>query len=298
MISIIIPTFKNKDLLIKNLRHNLRFFDGCEIIVVNDDPNQSLKNDLSEFKNIKLIENKRNLGFGGTVNFGVKEAMGNYVFLLNNDVLLKNNNFKQTIKLFEDNPKLFVVTFAQKEKNGEIVGRNKIFWSRGLLIHKKNNQIKSGINAWGEGGCSVFDKQKFFELGGFDELYSPFYWEDIDLSYRAWKAGYQVYFSSEVIVDHQHQSTIGKYFQENSIKKIAYRNQFIFMFKNITDRNLYLEFLIFLIPNIIFLLIKGEYVSIQALIEALAKLAMIKDIKNRQKKQNRLTDSQILNFFK
>jgi len=297
MISIIIPTFKNKDLLIKNLKHNQKFFGGCEIVVVNDDPNQSLKNDLSEFKNIKLIENKKNLGFGETVNSGVKEAKGNYVFLLNNDVLLQNNNFKQTVELFK-NPKLFVVTFAQKEKNGEIVGRNKIFWNRGLLMHKKNGIMKDGINAWGEGGCSIFDKQKFLDLGGFDKLYSPFYWEDIDLSYRAWKTGYQVYFSSEVVVDHQHQSTIGKYFQKKSIEKIAYRNQFIFMFKNITDKNLYLEFLIFLVPNILFLLIKGKYVSIQALIEAITKLAMINDTKNRQKKQNRLTDSQVLNFFK
>lgn len=298
MISIIIPTFKNKDLLIKNLKHNIKFFDGCEIIVVNDDPNQSLKDELSEFKNIRLIENKTNLGFGETANLGVSQAKGSYVFLLNNDVLLQNNNFKQTIKLFEGNPKLFVVTFAQKEKNGEIVGRNKIFWSRGLLMHKKNESIKSGINAWGEGGCSIFDKQKFLQLGGFDELYSPFYWEDIDLSYRAWKAGYQVYFSSEVIVDHQHQSTIGKYFEEKAIKKIAYRNQFIFMFKNVTDKNLYFEFLVLLIPNILFLLIRHEYVSVQAFIEAFKKLAKIKDIRNKQKKQNHLTDFQVLNFFK
>ncbi|PJE58197.1 MAG: glycosyltransferase family 2 protein, partial [Candidatus Portnoybacteria bacterium CG10_big_fil_rev_8_21_14_0_10_36_7] len=45
-------------------------------------------------------------------------------------------------------------------------------------------------------------------LNGFDELYSPFYWEDIDLSYRAWKTGYTVLFDPQVLVEHHHETTI------------------------------------------------------------------------------------------
>ncbi len=297
MISIIIPTYKNKDLLISNLKRNLEFFEGCEIIVVNDYPQETLQKTFSAFKNIHLIENKENLGFAGAVNVGVAKAKGNYVFLLNNDVLLNNDNFKKTILEFEKDPKLFAVSFAQREKDGRIAGANKIFWSRGLLMHKADNSTIKKINSWAEGGAAIFDKTKFMELGGFDKIYAPFYWEDIDLSYRAWKNGYRILFNPEVVVNHCHETTIGKYFTKASVKKIAFRNQFIFMFKNIDEPKLFGQFLILLVPNLIFLMIKGELSSVAGIIEALAKLGAIRKTRKAQKTSPILSDSQVLNLF-
>ena len=42
---------------------------------------------------------------------------------------------------------------------------------------------------YGGGGSCAFDRQKLLELGGFDPLFAPFYLEDTDLSYLAWKRG-------------------------------------------------------------------------------------------------------------
>jgi len=87
MISVIIPTYRNKKLLIDNLKHNLLYLKDCEIIVVNDDPGESLKNLIDSRrslprtpirggndrggrgndKKIILIENKKNLGFGQSI---------------------------------------------------------------------------------------------------------------------------------------------------------------------------------------------------------------------------------------
>jgi GT2 family glycosyltransferase len=62
------------------------------------------------------------------------------------------------------------------------------------------------------GGSSAYDRRKFLELGGFDPLLHPFYVEDADVSYMAWKRGWKVLYAPGSIVFHEHRGTIGKRF--------------------------------------------------------------------------------------
>jgi len=238
MISVVIPTYNNVDQLITNLKQNLSFLKGNEIVIVNDYPNQSIKEDLKDFDRILLIENKQNLGFAGAVHVGILQSANRYVMLLNDDVLLNDSSFDNALATIQQDKNNFAVSFAQKEKDGSSVGKNTIYWENGFFHHKKENNMKPGINGWAEGGSCLLDKEKYKQIGGFDSLYSPFYWEDIDLSYHAWKMGYQVLFDPSIFVTHHHESTIGKQFEKEKIKSIAYRNQFIFIWKNISDKRL------------------------------------------------------------
>jgi len=232
MISVIIPVYKNKELFLANFRHNLPYLEDCEIIVLNDNPAESLKKDLEEFKKIILIENPKNLGFGQSINAGAKKARGKYLMLLNSDVKLLSNNYQSAITDFQNNPSLFAISFSQKEKNGTVVGKNKIFWQKGLVYHSKAADLDYGVTGWAEAGSCLIDKEKFDKLGGFDNIYRPFYWEDIDLSYRAQKQGYQIIFQPKILVEHHHETTIKKYFSQKEIKTIAFRNQLLFIWKN------------------------------------------------------------------
>jgi len=291
MLTVIIPTFKNKEIFLRNLKHNLHFLSGCEIIVINDDPGESIAKDVQQFKEITLIENNKNLGFGASINIGVKEAKNHYIMLLNSDVILKDKDYINALGLFKKNQRLFAVGFAQIEKNSSIVGKNIIYWRNGLFYHQKANNLNSGANGWAEGGSSIVDKEKFTRLGGFDSLFSPFYWEDIDLSYRAWKTGYQIFFDSSIVVKHHHQSTISAHFSEQYIKTIAFRNQFLFIWKNITDLSFVITHWLFLPFNLLFYLLKGEKAFGIGLIEALKKLSLIK------KSRLDLPDKKIINQF-
>lgn len=276
MISVVIPSYKNKEKLLENLNHNLKFLKDCQIIIVNDDPEESLKNFLPRSKNILLIENKKNLGFGQSVNRGVKQADGNYIMLLNSDVQLINGNYQLAINNFHKDPSLFAVSLAQKEKDGSIVGKNKVYWHAGLYLHQKATDLNFGNNGWAEGGASLIDKNKFLKLNGFDPVYSPFYWEDIDLSSRARKAGYRIIFEPKILVIHHHESTIGRYFTKKQIKIIAYRNQLIFTWKNLTSPILIIKHLLYLPYLLITHLIIGDYLFLIALIKAVSKLSQIK----------------------
>lgn len=246
-ISIVIPVYKNYQAFYKNLQKNKKFFNGCEVIIMNDYPPENISQPvLKIYPQAKVFNNKKNLGFAGNVNKGIKFAKRTYVFLMNSDVILDDASFKKTVDYFRMDKKIFAISFAQREKDGSFVGKNQMSWQKGMIYHQKADNLAFGETAWAEGGACIIDRGKFLKLGGFDPLYSPFYWEDIDLSYRAKKAGYKIIFDPQIKVNHHHESTIGKFFDRKIIIKIAFRNQLIFHWKNLTDKNLILNHLIHL----------------------------------------------------
>ena len=297
MLSVVIPTYKNKKQLIENLDKNERFLPGCQIIVVNDDPVGSLKGSF-DGKNITLIENKANYGFAETMNRGVAQARYPYVMFLNDDVLLGNDDFRKALESFKKDKNLFAVSFAQKEKDNTIVGKNGFFWKRGFFHHHPVTNLQKGHNAWAEGGACVIDKAKFERIGGFDPIFKPFYWEDIDLSYRAWRRGYSILFDPSVVVTHHHESTIGTHFSKHVIREIAFRNQHIFILKNIGDRRMLVEYMLFLPFNMIYYVFKGEWRFITGFSKVIFSLKKIIRQRKKTQEESVVADRNILKMFK
>ena len=292
MISVVIPTYKNKEELIKNLKHNFEFLKDCEVIVINDDPDASITNDLKIFPDLILAENNTNLGFAGAVHRGIKQAKGDFIMLLNSDVLLNDTSYLKAIDMLRKDENTFAISFAQKEKDGTPVGKNQIYWESGFFQHKKASNLKTGINGWAEGGACIVNKKLYEKVGGFDSLYSPFYWEDIDLSYRAWKSGYQILFNPDILVTHHHESTIGTYFTKDKIRIIAYRNQFIFIWKNIENNALLLSHIGRLICSLPVMMFK-DFSFVTGFWNALLLLPKIIS----KRKKSKINDKEILDKF-
>lgn len=298
LISIVIPVYKNTDIFCHNLEINKQFFLDSEIIIMNDYPLENITEVVHKIiPTAKIYNNQKNLGFASNVNAGVKKSHGQYVFLLNSDVILKDQSFEKALDLFEKDDKLFAVSFAQFESNGQLVGGNTARFENGLLHHFRKQRQKIEANFWAEGGSMIFKKDIFVKLGLFDELYSPFYWEDIDLSYRAWKTGYHVLFNPQVKVEHHHETTIGKFFKKQNVLKIVYRNQFIFHWKNITDKdkiNSHIKSL----PKMFFsALIKKDWALIKGLFMAIKLLPKILDKRKLLKSTFIKNDNQVLSLF-
>jgi len=289
-VSIIIPVYKNTGMFYKYLEINKKFFNGCEVIVMNDFPLENITRTVKKiYPETIVINNKKNLGFTGNVNKGVLKAKRNYVFLINSDVVLKDSSFLKALEYFKKDRKLFAVGFSQIEKDGKIVGSNRGYFQNGLINHShlSSNIYHLTSNFWAEGGASIFKRRLFIDLGLLDNLYNPFYWEDIDLSYRAWKAGYKVAFTLEVMVEHHHESTIGKYFDQKQILKTAFRNQLIFQWKNLTDKDLIIKHLLNL----------PRFVFTPGFFEAAVKLPTILKTRKKTVKLFVKTDREILNLF-
>jgi GT2 family glycosyltransferase len=171
-----------------------------------------------------------------------------YVVLLNNDLRLREDSLSVLVPHCAA-PDVFAVSAVLLDAEGTMITRSRdiAVSHRGLLqvVFSKADEAVPTMDA---GCCALYDREKFVALGGFDELYWPFYWEDRDLSYVAWKRGFRVLVEPRSIMYHRHHATI----QDNPQNQtIGHRNGHLFFWKNVTDPLLiakHIIWLVFLIP--------------------------------------------------
>jgi GT2 family glycosyltransferase len=243
--SVVIPNWNGKDLLAKYLPSVVEALAGNpdnEIIVVdNGSSDGSAEFVRSEFPGVKLLPLPVNLGFGGGSNEGFHEARNDIVVLLNSDMRVAPDFLAPLLEGFRD-PDVFSVScqifFSDPAKLREETGLTQGWWQDGGL--RVRHRIDAAIDdlfpcSYGGGGSCAFDRRKFEELGGFDPLLRPFYLEDTDLGYLAWKRGWKVLYQPKSIVYHEHRGTIGKRFREDQIQAVLKKNYLLFSWKNIHE---------------------------------------------------------------
>lgn len=237
--SIVIPNWNGLELLKKNLPAVVEASkDAKEIIVVDDgSKDQSVEFVRSQYPGITVILKPKRQGFAAAVNAGVKRATGDIVYLMNTDVVPQAGYLVSIIPHFQNN-RIFAVGSLEKSFEGNetiLRGRGLSEWKQGFFIHKRG-EVNKMTTAWVAGGSGAFRRSIWSTLGGLDTIYNPFYWEDIDISYRAMKAGYSLLFEPKSVVHHMHeQGAITKHFSRWRVRTTAYRNQFIFHWKNVSD---------------------------------------------------------------
>jgi GT2 family glycosyltransferase len=254
-ISVIVPNYNGEKLLAENLPSlisSLETWAGkWELIVVDDcseDGSCALLQ--SRFPVSKVIRNSTNMGFSKSCNRGMSEARYPIAFCVNNDVRSLGDFISPVLEHFSK-PDVFAVTpaiIAEKEgKNqGVVIGEFGKGFLRGGFAGIDANWSERE-NLYAIGACVAYDAAKFSALGGYSEIYSPYLFEDVDISYRAWKRGWRNVYEPAGTVYHVSSATIGK--EKKMRRRIIYfRNRFLFHWINLTDtsfifRNLFHTFL-------------------------------------------------------
>lgn len=295
--SIILPNFNGKKLLEKNLVKVKERAEGEEIIVVdNNSSDESVDYIKNNFPEVKLVEEIERQGFANSVNLGVDKALGDIIVLLNTDIV-PEKGFLNPLKENFDDPDVFAVGCLDKsyEKDKIILrGRGLAKFKRGMLIHSRG-EIDKKDTFWVSGGSGAFRKSIWEKLGGMDSLYNPFYYEDIDLSYRAVKSGYKVMFEPRSVVNHYHEEgVIKKSFSGSEIKTIAYRNQFLFVWKNITDPKMLLEHLFWLPYHLGKAVIRLDTPMLKGFFRALLKIPAVCKRRLENKRTYVLSDKELI----
>ncbi len=310
-LSIIIPNYNGEKLLQKNLPKVLEavkdYKMGTVEIIIPDDPSTDKSREvIQQFiesikdENIigKTIENrnKKEAGFSKNVNRGVTLATGDILIFLNTDVVPRRGFLEPLLKHFEDE-KVFAVSCMDESVEGDIIvlrGRGVGSWQRGLLVHSRGD-IDKNDTLWVNGGSGAFRKSIWDKLRGFDSLYDPFYWEDIDLSYRGLKSGYKIFFEKESVVIHEHEKGIvHTKFKSSVVKRTAYRNQFIFVWKNITQTNLLFSHIFWLPYHFLKATASRDWVFFTGFYLALLKLPKIRESRALAKRYFIRTDSEVI----
>jgi GT2 family glycosyltransferase len=313
-ISIIIPNYNGAEILKKNLPKVLNsvrdYKEGKVEIIIPDDPStDNSKEVIEKFiasikeKHVtgKTISNstKKESGFSKNVNRGVALASGDILILLNSDVSPHKDFLKPLLKHFDDGIVFAVGCMDESIEEGKTIlrGRGIGRWQRGFLMHDKGRNDKD-TTLWVSGGSGAFRKSMWDRLGGLDPLYNPFYWEDIDLSYRALKAGYKLIFEPKSIVTHEHEKgAIKTKFKSTQVRKIVFRNQFTFIWKNITQRRLLISHFLWLPYHFIKALKARDWIFMMGFYEAFLRLTQIKQSRAKARKIFVRKDSDILRKY-
>ncbi|SHI32699.1 Glycosyltransferase, GT2 family [Mesonia phycicola] len=202
---------------------------SSEIIVVdNNSQDESCQWVKTHFPNVQLIQNKENLGFSKGNNIGVNIAKGKYICLLNPDTIVGENVFSCLLNFAEQHQDLGIVAPQLIDGTGNFLPESKrniptpkIAFQKLLKINK-NYYSKLAEEETGKvdilvGAFMLMQKSKYKAVGMLDEDYFM-YGEDIDLSYKFLKAGYQNYYIGSQKVLH--------YKGESTLKDKKYRERF------------------------------------------------------------------------
>jgi len=257
-VSAVVPTFNGRDLLLKNLPPLLAALERsgapAEVIVVDDASSDDTVPLLRErFPGVRVLVNPVNRGFGETINRGFQAARHDIVLALNNDVTVEPDLLAKALPKFGD-ASVFSVTpsvLDPETRRQQAIFRLKpgVCWftDTGLAQPPAGEEIPL---FFASGGSSFYRRRMLSELCGFSPLYAPFYMEDADLSYQAWKRGWKCVMAPEAVVWHPVNTTIRKYHGRRKVKFLVARNRHLFLWANVTDRRLALRYFLCLLPSL------------------------------------------------
>ncbi len=202
----------------KGLNYEIIIIDNASV----DGSYDFLVKKYKNYKNIRIIKSKKNLGFAKANNKAAKIAKGRYLLFLNSDTIIENNIFGKIIDWMDKNNDVGIITCALKNNDGTLQGSGGFFptlfrvfcWmffveDIPLLdlyikpfhpVHKKSFFYKglSQFNKereqdWVTGAFLLTRKGIFDKVNGFDEDYFM-YTEEVDYCYRVKKMGLRVFY--------------------------------------------------------------------------------------------------------
>ncbi len=235
-VSIVIPNYNGKHLLQEYLPYAIAAIENSgaayEIIVVDDaSTDDSVEFMRIEYPHITLLINPENKGFSYSCNQGIAVAKCDLILLLNSDVKLTPNYFDNQFKYFTLPDTFGVVGRIIDMEGDRIQEAARLPKFNGLKLKTAFFYYTDNADDWLYtfylmGANALIDSAKLKQIGGFYELFSPFYCEDMELSIRAWRMGWKCYYEHNSICRHQVSASTKNYKTASWIKSVYYRNRF------------------------------------------------------------------------
>jgi GT2 family glycosyltransferase len=212
--------------------------EPCEVIViVNGSPRSQYDRLVRRHKRVRWIFSESPLWFGGAINRGLREVRYDWVYLLNNDMVVDAQAFHSLLPFRA--PHVFGIAsqifFQDPDKDREETGWTVCREDRGVLeIGDKIANDDASVRGvfYPGGGASLFRRDLLARLAKHTSVYAPFYWEDVEWGTCAWRLGYQSLYCPISKVWHEHRQTNRKFFSESQINRILKRNGFIYHLRN------------------------------------------------------------------
>ena len=295
-----IPNYNGVTLLEKYLPHTFRAIENAaveyEVIVVDDfSTDDSVVWLRSNYPEITVLVNSANLGFSLTCNRGINVAKKELVLLLNSDVSLNEDYFGRLWPYFKEKD-AFGVMGRIVNQQGEIEDAARLLTFSGMKFKGTNfyfceEKGKLTPTAYLSGANALVRRAMLVKLGGFDGIFSPYYSEDVDLSFRAWKLGWKCYYEHDAVCHHEVSKTIRSSSSKKQRLTIVYRNKFILHSIHLNGFRIMAWFLQLIFIEVLFRVLVGKIwvlKSLEGLFEnRKAILESRRNLKNLMKEESK-----------
>tara|TARA_B100001029_G_scaffold169001_1_gene163522 strand:+ start:438 stop:1175 length:738 start_codon:yes stop_codon:yes gene_type:complete len=141
LVSVIMPYFRKKEFVEQSILSVMnQSFKNIELIIIYDDENfedyEYISKICKNYKNIKIIKNKKNLGAGESRNVGIKSSKGDLIAFIDADDYWYKNKLEKQIKFMDENSYQFIFCdYIIKSKNGEkIISYKNKFLDYSILL--------------------------------------------------------------------------------------------------------------------------------------------------------------------
>ncbi len=248
LVQIIIPNYNGEKLLGPCLESIFRqSFKDYEVLVVDDASSDSSLELLKKYP-VRVIENKENLGFAGSVNVGLQNSRGKYSLLLNNDVILCED-FLENIVEAMNSPEIFSVSpkMLRYKEPGLIDDAGDDYTVFGWIYKRGDGFPRRFFDKRASvfsacAGAGLYRSDVFNEIGLFDEAHYA-YLEDVDVGWRARIQGYENIYEPEAVCYHIGSATLagGQRYSYQKVELSA-RNNIYIIYKNMPDWQIALNF--------------------------------------------------------
>ena len=236
-ISVVIPNFNGAQLFPQTLPPLFAALNRAgipnEVLIVDDcSTDDSVESLQQNFPQVTVLKGEVNQGFSPTINRGIRAARFDLVFLLNSDVKLKEDYFVHLIPYFDRSDTFGVMGQIVNWEDDRIQDGAKLPTFQGAKIKTFKNFLPSETPVQGglytmylSGAETLVSREKLLQLGGFDEIFAPYYIEDYELSLRAWRLGWKCYYEHNSVCRHKTSSSIKSKSRKKHIQTIYYRNK-------------------------------------------------------------------------
>jgi GT2 family glycosyltransferase len=281
LISIVTLTWNQTEVTCQFLESARHFtYKNYEILVCdmgsNVDPTDQINS--ANYPNTRVLRSEENLGFTGGNNWGMRQAKGDYVFIVNNDTEVTPDLLDVLLQPFNDDPTIGVtcpkIRFYHNPNVIQYAGFNPIDLYTGRVTaigSKETDEGQYDVSGYTNGahGCAMMVSREVIDkVGMFPESFFIYY-EEWDWSSRILKAGFHIYYQAKGLIYHKESITMGK----QSAIKVYYhtRNRILYMRRNTTPREfaVFISFFILLsAPKAVFtFLFKRQFKHLQSFVK-------------------------------
>lgn len=207
-----------------------------EIVLIADGCQESdLGNPAEITSNIRIFRHAKPLGVARAYNRGFAEARGRFAVCLNDDMFLQPNFLDAALDTLDDDRVFSVTPHMIQADTGDVCnGRNAMRWSDHHLDIVSHRNADTPYAFFSTGG-GIFRRDLWQTLGGFSDLFRPFYWEDVHLSYQAWTRGFEIRYAPQCKVLHAHRATTSRIVTPLELARVMARNSWLFAWANLTS---------------------------------------------------------------